>query len=606
MLAIFPPLLFLAALTGAPLTAQDTVEAPAPPPPEYANPRATMFTFLRAVNAVSGGDEGALDSATAAMDLAGAEIDPRSASGRRAARDLWSALNHLREVQASELPAQLAEGDVEWIYFPRPFNDADEQILARVNVGNRGIVFSRAPDDRWLFSAETIRGIGELSAILAELPRQVEVDEEALDEPAWVRSLLPLSLRTESFLGLRPWQWLGLLAIIFIGLLVDFALRVVLRPPVLRIVAKVRGDADHRVLSETLRSVGLFGAAVVWSILVQGLFLPYPIDDVALAATGVFVVLAGTWAGWKLTDLVGDVAMHRAERTESKFDDIIVPLLRKTAKVFILALGIVYGAQSLNINIVPLLTGLGIGGLAFGFAAKDTIENLFGSVAVVLDRPFEVGDWVVIGDVEGTVEELGFRSTRIRTFYNSQVTVPNSALVRGVVDNYGRRQYRRWKTYIGVQYNTPPEKVLAFTEGIRELVRQHPYTRKDYYQVWANDFADSSLNILLYVFHDVPDWSTELRERERLFIDIVRLADHLGVQFAFPTRTVHLYQEQHAPPTPAYDVPGTSTDADAMTLGVRAAQDLTRDQAWKTTRPGAVTFDSPSGDVTDPGTGGDS
>ena len=217
MLAIFPPLLFLAALTGAPLTAQDTVEAPATPPPEYASPRATMFTFLRAVNAVSGGDEGALDSATAAMDLAGAEIDPRSASGRRAARDLWSALNHLREVQASELPAQLPEGDVEWIYFPRPFNDADEQILARVNVGNRGIVFSRAPDDRWLFSAETIRGIGELSAILAELPRQVEVDEEALDEPAWVRSLLPLSLRTESFLGLRPWQWLGLFAIIFIG-----------------------------------------------------------------------------------------------------------------------------------------------------------------------------------------------------------------------------------------------------------------------------------------------------------------------------------------------------------------------------------------------------
>jgi MscS family membrane protein len=212
-----------------------------------------------------------------------------------------------------------------------------------------------------------------------------------------------------------------------------------------------------------------------------------------------------------------------------------------------------------------------------------------------------VGDWVVIEDIEGTVEELGFRSTRIRTFYNSQVTVPNSTLVRAAVDNYGRRSYRRWKTNIGVQYDTPPEKLLAFTEGIRELVRRHPYTRKDFYQVWCNDFGDSSLNILLYIFHHVPDWATELRERERMFVDIVRLADRLGVQFAFPTRTVHLYQEEHAPFDSQHEIPRGGTDDEAKQAGARAARELTEDQPWRTDRPGRVDFGNMSRQKSDAG-----
>jgi len=203
-------------------------------------------------------------------------------------------------------------------------------------------------------------------------------------------------------------------------------------------------------------------------------------------------------------------------------------MVAKAAKIFAVAVGIVYGAQALNLPIVPLLGSLGIGSLAFAFAAKDTVENFFGSIAVIADRPFEVGDWVEIGDVEGTIENLGLRSTRIRTFYTPLVTVPNATLVRAVVDNYGARKYRRWKTTVGIQYDTPPERIVAFTEGIRELVRTHPYTRKDYFQVYLNDFDDSSLNILLYVFFEVPDWSTELRERERLFLDIIRLADRIA------------------------------------------------------------------------------
>jgi MscS family membrane protein len=416
--------------------------------------------------------------------------------------------------------------------------------------------------------------------------------------PEWVDETVPEALKKGEFFGLEYWQWIGLLLLIFLGFVADQIVRVVFRPVIRKTVRRLDADVERECVKRAVRALGLFAGALVWLMLVKALVLSGTTREIALAAVGVYAVFTGTLVGWRFTDLMSDVLLHLAKRSEAKFDDILVPLLRKTLKVFIVAFGIVYGAQNLKIDIVPLLTGLGIGGLAFAFAAKDTIENFFGSIAVILDRPFEVGDWVLIGDVEGTVEELGFRSTRIRTFYNSQVTVPNATLVRANVDNYGRRTYRRWKTYIGVQYDTSPEKLLAFTEGIRELVRRHPYTRKDFYQVWCNDFGDSSLNILLYVFHQVPDWATELRERERLFVDIVRLADRLGVEFAFPTRTVHLYNEEHSAHQPQYDFPRGANDADSRRAGAEAARAITEQQPWRDERPGPVEFGIPASETT--------
>jgi MscS family membrane protein len=411
--------------------------------------------------------------------------------------------------------------------------------------------------------------------------------------PVWLEEEIPEALQGGGFLGLEYWQWIGLLLLIFLGVVADYGVRAVFRPVIRRGIRKLHSQVDEQSIKDAVRALGLFAGALVWLLLVKALVLSGTIREIASAAVGVYAVFTGTLTGWRFTDLAADIFLHLAKRTEAKFDDILVPLMRKTLKVFIVAFGVIYGAQNLNIDIVPLLTGLGIGGLAFAFAAKDTIENFFGSIAVILDRPFEVGDWVLIGDVEGTVEELGFRSTRIRTFYNSQVTVPNASLVRAHVDNYGRRTYRRWKTFIGVQYDTPPEKLLAFTEGIRELVRQHPYTRKDFYQVWCNDFGDSSLNILLYVFHHVPDWATELRERERLFVDIVRLADRLGVQFAFPTRTIHLYNEEHTPHQPHYEIPRGANDQDARRTGADVARAITADRPWRQEKPGPVDFGVP-------------
>jgi MscS family membrane protein len=556
------------------------------------SPRATVVTFLRAVNDVRAGEESAWDDALDCLDLANV-TNVTAAGERRFAVKLWATINRIRLVDEQELPALegLEPAQDTYIFFPRHFSDEDEAIVGEAGIDPllTNVELTRDADGDWRFSAATMASLNELYTALAARESVLGVDEWSLETEPWLRKLMPVGLTRGRFLELEYWQWLGLLILALIGKTVDTLLRHLVRPIIRRVIRHYHGEASDDAVRAVVRPLGLLASGIVWLLLIRTLGFGGAPLQLLLAAIGAFTILAGTWTTWSLTDLVGEVMTLKAARTESTIDDVLVPLLTKTVKTFIVAFGIVYAAQSLHFNIVPLITGLGIGGLAFAFAAKDTIENLFGSIAVILDRPFEVGDWVVIGDTEGTVEDMGFRSTRIRTFYNSQITMPNSALVRAVVDNYGRRTYRRWRSTLGVQYDTTPDQLIAFTEGIRELIRAHPYTRKDYYQVWCNDFGDSSLNVMLYMFFDVPDWSTELRERERLFVDIVRLADHLGVQFAFPTQTVHLFRGGSAN-GPQHEPPGSTTDRRSLISGARAAQELVRNQPWRDDPPGPVSF----------------
>jgi len=178
--------------------------------------------------------------------------------------------------------------------------------------------------------------------------------------------------------------------------------------------------------------------------------------------------------------------------------------------------------------------------LAFALAAQDTIKNFFGSLMIFVDRPFQVGDWITSGDLDGTVEEVGFRSTRIRTFRNSVMSIPNGVITNQMIDNHGLRVYRRFMTTIALTYDTPPELIDVFVKGLKQIVEDHPKTRKDYYEIHFNNMGSSSLDVLFYIFFNVPSWTDELVARHEVLLEIVRLAEHLGVNFAFPTQTLHV------------------------------------------------------------------
>ncbi|GAB4385034.1 MAG: hypothetical protein Kow0022_09520 [Phycisphaerales bacterium] len=503
------------------------------PDPQFATPWATMQTYLRAMSAFrEHGDGDELAKALACFDFSDVQLE---ATRRQVAGDLLSILDRINKVEAWQFLAP--EGD-EYVYFPQDWIAAHERIRALVPDGR--ITFSRMPDGRWLFSRQTVDGAADFLRQIEDLRAEFGQGEIVLTTAMRLRSHMPKPLRQGELLGVEYWQWIGIAVLVFSGFLIDQIVRGLLRHIWHRLERRRGQTSDRELLTRAVRPFGLLACAMVWYACLSLLGLPPTAVKVLLIAIRVVLMLSGVWAAWRLTDLVADFLQKQAGRTHTKLDDLLIPLARKTCKVLVAAFGLIYIAESFDVQILPLLTGLGIGGLAFAFAAKDTIENFFGSVAVILDQPFEVGDWVVIDGKEGTVEELGLRSTRLRTFYNSQITIPNATLVRATVDNYGRRRYRRFKTNLGLTYDTPPEKIEAFCEGVRELIRQHPYTRKDYYHVYLNSWGDFSLNVLLYMFFECPDWSIELRERHRFMLDVMRLAAHLGVSFAFPTQTIEL------------------------------------------------------------------
>ncbi|MDF1695572.1 MAG: mechanosensitive ion channel family protein [Saprospiraceae bacterium] len=229
-----------------------------------------------------------------------------------------------------------------------------------------------------------------------------------------------------------------------------------------------------------------------------------------------------------------------AKKTDNTLDDQLLPVVEKLVMIFIWAFGIIYILDYLDVNVTALLAGISIGGLALALAAQDTVKNFFGSIMIFLDRPFQIGDWIHFKNVDGTVEEVGIRSTRIRTFAGSLTYVPNAMLADTIVDNMGLRIYRRFKTEIGITYDTKPELIDKFVQGIREIIKMHPTTRKDYFEVHLNSFGSSSINVLIYMFFAAPSWTDELRGKHEVLYAIIKLADKLGVRFAFPTQTLHI------------------------------------------------------------------
>ena len=214
------------------------------------------------------------------------------------------------------------------------------------------------------------------------------------------------------------------------------------------------------------------------------------------------------------------------------------PVLSLVLKIGVAACGFAALLNLFEFDVGAVLAGLGIGGLAFALAAQDTLKNFFGSLMLIADRTFRVGDLVKIGANEGVVESVGLRSTRIRGLDDALLTIPNSDLTTAHVTNFGARRYRRFRTQITVPYGTPPDRLIDFRDGILEVIRQHSAIRQEKHEVVLNDLGSSGVAILVQVFFDVPDGHAELIARDGLILDVVRLADRLGIDLDKAGRTL--------------------------------------------------------------------
>ena len=336
------------------------------------------------------------------------------------------------------------------------------------------------------------------------------------------------------------WQYLGIVLLVLAGFILHQILRRILRFVIQRVTQTSFGQT---YISKDLYwkiATALSWVAVIKlvTILLPILQLPirfshYLMKGLNILATVFLVILA-----LRLIDLFISYFNRFTKLTDSTLDDQLSPLLAKLLKVVVVIIGGIYVLNALNVNVTALIAGISIGGLAVALAAQDTVKHLFGSVMIFVDRPFQIGDWINFKGIDGTVEEIGFRSTRIRTFAHSVTSVPNAELANAVIDNMGMRKYRRLKFLIGITYDTHPDLIEQYIDGLRELIVKHPDTREEYCKVYLHNFASSAIEILFYTFLDVPDGTYESRAKHEIMLAILQLSRALNVRLAFPTSTI--------------------------------------------------------------------
>jgi len=411
-------------------------------------------------------------------------------------------------------------------------------------------VYLERIDGRWYYSPETVSRIPELHEGLYPWGADLLLD------------LLP-KVGQSKFVGLKVWQWVGLSILLALAALLHAILSRILNPVVRRLTRSkhfpslVPTTNIHRIA----RFISVWIVLKLIHLYLPSLQLPVEASQFAVVVIQIASTVLFALIGWQLIKIVINYSNQFARKTESKMDEQLVPLLERTLQAVIIVAALVHILHVLNINVTALIAGISIGGLALALAAQDTVKNLFGSLTVFLDKPFQIGDWINFGDVHGTVEEVGFRSTRVRTFANSLVYVPNGQLANMTIDNFGLRYYRRFYTKLAITYDTPPALIDKFTKGLRAIVAHHPHTRKDFYEVQLNDFGEHALQIMFYVFLDVGAWSEELKARHEIMLAILALAERLGVRFAFPTSTIRVEDlPGHASLKPTYEKDSAKMD----------------------------------------------
>ena len=338
-------------------------------------------------------------------------------------------------------------------------------------------------------------------------------------------------------------QYIGALSAIILAMILRKIVFIVFLARIKKWTEKTESNIDDMIIKDIDKPLGFLFMLI--GVFVACVILDLPVEPVNvkkftfLLLKSMFVVNI-CWFLLLGTDVLSMIFDKLAAKTESKLDDQMVPLVRKGLKFFLLLITFVIVIQNLGYSISTLLAGLGIGGLAFALAAKDTVSNLFGSLTIFLDNPFQIGDRIEVGGVIGNVEEVGFRSTKIRTLEKTQISIPNSMITNMVINNISKRPQRRIKFNIGVTYETSPDKLEESVNTIRKILIEHPQIDKEKQYVYFDMFLDSALNISVSCYANTK-LKREFKEiQQEVNLKIMRSLQELGVEMAYPTQTIYV------------------------------------------------------------------
>lgn len=349
-----------------------------------------------------------------------------------------------------------------------------------------------------------------------------------------------LEILAEVYFGNTLLNWIYFFATVVIFVLIAKSFIYFTKGFGRRITSKIQGELDDIILD-------LVEEPLAFIMFVVGLFLGYQfltfdvtIDFYFYNVLGLLTIICVTWVVIKLIDVVIEVFVKPVTgKTKSKFDDQIIQVLSKALKAVVVIISIIIALDNFGFDVFTLIAGLGIGGLAFAFAAQKTISDVFGGLSILISRPFVLGDFVEVAGQTGSVEEINLRHTKIRNLDKRIVIMPNSMVAESIITNITSATKRKTIWKIGVTYDTTVAKMEKAKKIITNAIEKCEYCDKNPV-VAFEEFAGSSLNIFVMFFTKTGDWGEMVRAKDEIGIAIKKGFEKEGIEFAFPTQTVYV------------------------------------------------------------------
>jgi MscS family membrane protein len=485
---------------------------------QLGSPRLATGTFIALTS------RGEFDRAAHLLEMKGMSDLAQRRDGRRHARRLALLLLRLRPEGFSGLSNDETGSKEKGV-------PSDEEVLVQKKVEN-GSYDLRLKRHKikgrtgyvWVFSPETV---GQVDAYYKAIGYGVAGDH------------LPTFFFRVQLWDVQLWQYLGLalglvLAWVF-GLIVSFLLRKVLG----RLSAMTKNDWDDSLVAAAGMPLRVIFLALGYSVVISAMALaPAPLEFI-YRAVKLLGLLGGGWFLVRAVDVLADFLHDKARRRQDEVSLAIVPIARKILRPIMCLVVILMVLQNAGVQVTVLLGALSIGGLAIAMAGKATAENLLGGIMIALDRPFKVGDVIKLGEFCGMVEEVGVRSTKLRTLERTLVTVPNGQVADSKIENFAARDKLRLQVPVGVRYDTTLDQLLLIVDEIK----RHLVTRPDVEDGFAtrvSEFRDSAVVIEVALYIRTNNWDRYTAAREEILLAIAGIVGRAGVSFAFPSQTVYM------------------------------------------------------------------
>ncbi len=486
-----------------------------PVDPKRESPQATLNTFMAAFKKPRVGvSPDPIEEAIRCLDLQAMPADYREVKGFEISSQLLEIIDTVENFHIQDAPNAVTG---------EPF------LIYRSQAGE--IVIAKQPSGEWLFTQETVRSVPLLLVSVEEERKNFGSATLTHSDSvgSQIRDKMPNFLRQQS-LGLERWQWLGLLVLLILSGIFGLIVKTVISWTLGKILRKRYTSLTEENVKILYAPIGLLAFTAIFRLGLRSLALTQSALGFLRTTMFLLTAFAIVWLIYKIVDAVALRLQQKALETESQSDDLLVPFLSVIVRITIVFIGLIVVAENLNFNVTGLIAGLGIGGIAIALASQETLSNFFGSLVLMVERPFMASDRVTIGGVQGTVKEVGIRSTKIQTFDDSLVTVPNSNVVKSNIVNDGLHQFRSWIVKLAVPYQNGTTKLEDFCKGVEKIIKQSDSLNNEIYKLHIFDIVPPTVVVRVEINFKNDEFGFELAARQAFIMEILRLTEKMEIE----------------------------------------------------------------------------